>query len=154
VVVREDEPGDKRLVAYVVSDGEGEEETKRLRKYLKERLPDYMAPSAIALLEKMPLTPNGKLDRKALPMSGRESGEGEAAYIAPRTPVEEMLAGIFEDVLKLDRVGIRDNFFEIGGHSLLATRAISRVKNTFEVEIGVRSIFEEATVEGLARRVE
>jgi amino acid adenylation domain-containing protein len=154
VVVREDDHGDKRLVAYVVADGEREEETGRLRKYLKERLPDYMAPSAIIFLEKMPLTPNGKVDRKALPRPGREWGESEAAYVAPRTPVEEMLAGIFEDVLKLDRVGIRDNFFEIGGHSLLATRVTSRVRNALEVEIGVRSVFEEATVEGLARRIE
>jgi acyl carrier protein len=148
VVMREDTPGDKRLVGYVVVEGEKEEEIKGLRKRLKEKLPDYMAPSAIVVVEKMPLTANGKLDRKALPRPKRE--DGEAGYAAPRTAVEEMLAGIFGEALKLDRVSIHDNFFEIGGHSLLATHVISQVREAFGIEIGVSSIFETATVAELA----
>jgi len=156
VVVREEVPGDKRLVGYVVIDGgeEEEKEPKRLRNYLKEKLPDYMIPSAIVALEKMPLTANGKLDRKALPRPWQEPVKSEASFIPPRTLIEEMVAGLFEEVLGLDRVGIHDNFFEMGGHSLLATQVVSRVRKVFGVEIGVKSVFEEENVEGLARRVE
>ena len=152
-VVRKDDHGVEQLVAYLVVDGERKEEMKQLRNLLKEKLPNYMIPMAIMALEKMPLTPNGKLDRKALPSPERERGEIEAANV-PRTPVEELLVGIFQEVLNLDPVGIRDDFFELGGHSLLATQIVSRVKKAFGVEIGVRSIFEEPTVEGLARKVE
>ncbi|HKX31380.1 MAG TPA: amino acid adenylation domain-containing protein [Blastocatellia bacterium] len=125
-----------------------------LRHAVERHLPDYMVPSAVILLERFPMTPNGKLDRKALPApepgdAGRETGPAGL-----RTPVEEMLAGIMEEVLKLDQVGRTDNFFEIGGHSLLATRVVSRVRSTFGVEIEVRSIFETPTAEGLARRIE
>jgi acyl carrier protein len=97
---------------------------------------------------------NGKIDRKRLAMLEGSVRTVEKEYCAPRTPVEEILVGIFEEVLKLDRVGIRDNFFELGGHSLLATQAVSRVRNTFEVEIGVKSLFEAPTAESLARRIE
>ena len=141
VIVREDNPGDKRLVAYVVVEGENEQGTKELRGYLEEKLPYYMMPSAIVLMERMPLTPNGKLDRKALPRPEQMREEGEGSSVGFRTPVEEILAGIFEEALKLNRVGRNDNFFEAGGHSLLATQVVSRVKNRFGVEIGVRSIF-------------
>jgi amino acid adenylation domain-containing protein len=154
VVAREENPGDKRLTAYVVLERGREQEIKGLRKYLKEKLPEYMTPSAIVALEKMPLTPNGKLDRKALPTPGQEGAGDEAGFVAPRTPVEEIVAGLFKSVLEVDRVGVIDNFFEIGGHSLLATRVISRVRATFGVGIGIRSIFEQATVEGLAHRIE
>jgi hypothetical protein len=98
----------------------------------------------------MPMTPNSKVDRRALAAVEVKGSEARTDYVAPRTTVEEILVGIFEEVLKLDRVGIYDNFFEIGGHSLLATRVISRVKSTFDVGIEVRSIFEEATVARLA----
>jgi acyl carrier protein len=121
---------------------------------LKEKLPDYLVPSAIVELEKMPLTPNGKLDRKALPRPEQERGSGAGVEAAAQTPVEEIVIGIFEEVLKVDQAGRSDNFFEIGGHSLLATRAVSRMRDAFGVEIGVRSIFEEPTVAGLARRIE
>jgi amino acid adenylation domain-containing protein len=154
VIARGEEEGDKKLAAYLVSRGDERVAVSELRAYLKQRLPDYMVPASFVMMEKMPLTPNGKLDRKALPIPIDEQGEGEAAYVAPRRPVEEILAGIFEEVLKLDRVRIHDNFFEIGGHSLLATQVISRVRSAFGVEIAVRSIFEDGTVEGLARRVE
>jgi amino acid adenylation domain-containing protein len=152
VVAREDERGGKRLIGYVVCEG-GVSEVE-LKKYLRERAPEYMAPEAILALEEMPLTANGKIDRKRLPMpdgSGREVGQED---VGRRTPVEEIVGGIFEEVLKVDRVGRSENFFEIGGHSLLATRVISRVRTAFGVEIGLGSIFEDPTVRGMARRIE
>jgi amino acid adenylation domain-containing protein len=152
VVVSEDERGGKRLLGYVVVE-EGTTAAE-LKRHVRERLPEYMAPDAILLLEEMPLTANGKIDRKRLPSlkdAGRQIGQ---KYVAPLTPIEEIVAGVFGEVLKLDRVGREDNFFELGGHSLLATQVISRVRNTFGVEIGVGSIFEIATAEGLASRIE
>src|SRR5262249_50811973 len=129
---------------------EGAPSAGELRSYLGEKLPDYMLPAWFVWLERMPLTPNGKVDRQALAALEVRRSEERTGYMAPRTPVEEILVGIFEEVLKLDRVGVHDNFFEIGGHSLLATKVISRVRNTFDVEIEVGSIFREATVAKLA----
>ncbi|HKX30628.1 MAG TPA: amino acid adenylation domain-containing protein, partial [Blastocatellia bacterium] len=154
VIVREDDQGDQRLVAYIVGAIEEEGETKRLREYLKEHLPDYMLPSAIVVMDRMPLRPNGKLDRQALPRPRLERGVGNADGLGESTPVTEIVRGIFEEVLKLDQVGSRDNFFEIGGHSLLATQVVSRVSGVFGVGIGVRSIFEGPTVEAVARNIE
>ena len=148
VVVREDAPGEQRLVAYVV----GEVEAEVVRAYLRQSLPEYMVPAAIVTLERLPLTPNGKLDRKALPAP--EYGSGEERYVAPRTPVEEVLAGTWAEVLHLERVGVEENFFELGGHSLLATRVVSRVRQAFGVELPLRALFEVPTVAGLAGRVE
>jgi amino acid adenylation domain-containing protein len=152
VVAREDEPGDKRLVAYVVPSGEGVE-AATLRAHLQRSLPEYMVPSAYVVLEALPLTPNGKVDRRALP-----APEGDAVvrgeYVAPRTPSEEVLAAIWCEVLKLDRVGVDDNFFKLGGHSLLAMRVIARVREEFEVDLPLRSLFETPGVRELARRVE
>jgi acyl carrier protein len=148
VVVREDVPGEKRLVAYVV----GEAETDALREHLRGTLPDYMVPGAFARLESLPLTPNGKLDRKALPVPEYEADAER--YVAPRTPVEEVLAGIWVEVLRLERVGVRDNFFDLGGHSLLATRMASRIRAVFGVELPLRALFEGPTVAELAVRVE
>jgi amino acid adenylation domain-containing protein len=154
VLAREDSPGDKRLVAYVVPRQEPAPTINELRSFLKEKLPEYMIPSAFVLLDALPLTPNGKLDRQALPAPDQNRPEPEESYIAPRTPVEEMLAEIWAEVLKLDKVGVHDNFFELGGHSLLATQVISRVRNTFLVEVGVRSLFEMPTVAHLAKAIE
>ncbi|MET0398368.1 MAG: amino acid adenylation domain-containing protein, partial [Longimicrobiaceae bacterium] len=152
VVVREDKPGDKRLVAYVVPQ-EGEElSTAELRAGLAERLPEYMVPGAFVTLEKLPLGVSGKVDRRALPAP--ERGGALAAYIAPRTPVEEVLAEIWAEVLKTERVGAGDNFFELGGHSLLATQVISRLRQAFGVEVPLKALFEAPTVAGLAARVE
>jgi acyl carrier protein len=121
-----------------------------LREYVKKKLPEYMAPSWIVMMEEMPLTPNGKVDRRALPDPTVNRIGESASYAPPQTPVEELLVEIYEGVLKVDRVGRDDNFFEIGGHSLLATQVISRVNNTFGMEIGVRTIFEASTVAKLA----
>ncbi|HKX28620.1 MAG TPA: condensation domain-containing protein, partial [Blastocatellia bacterium] len=111
-------------------------------------------PAAFVLMDELPLTPNGKVDRRALPAPEAKTAQERESQAAPRTPVEELLAGIFEEVLNLGRVGRNDNFFELGGHSLLATKIVSRVREAFGAEIGVRDIFEETTVTGLARRIE
>jgi acyl carrier protein len=120
----------------------------RLSESLRQRLPDYMLPSAIVMLDAMPLTVNGKIDRERLPDS--ESRPDVAEYCAPRTPVEEALADIFIQVLKLDRVGVNDNFFQLGGHSLLATRVVVQVREALSVELPLRALFEHPTVAQLA----
>ncbi|REG14198.1 phosphopantetheine binding protein, partial [Archangium gephyra] len=153
VVAREDAPGDKRLVAYAVAKPGYELEAGELRGWVKETLPEYMVPSAVVELKALPLTPNGKVDRKALP-APELSEAREEDFTAPSTPVEEKLASIFEEVLGLERVGARGDFFELGGHSLLATQLVSRVRETFGLELPLRDVFEAPTVEALARRVE
>jgi len=148
VVAREDVPGEKRLVAYVV----GEVEAGVLREHLRRELPEYMVPGAFVVLEQLPLTSTGKLDRKALPVP--EHAGGADRYVAPRTPLEEVLAGIWAEVLKVERVGVTESFFELGGHSLLATRVVSRVREVLSVELPLRALFEGPTVAELAERVE
>ena len=150
VVVREDAPGEKRLVAYVVGRQGPVPAESELRGFLKEQLPDYMVPSAFVLLEALPLTPSGKVDRRALPAPDQVRPELGGAFLAPRTPVEEVLAGIWADVLRLEEVGVHDNFFELGGHSLLATQIMSRLCRTFQVELPLRTLFATPTVAGLA----
>jgi amino acid adenylation domain-containing protein len=153
VVAREDEAGDKRLVAYVVAADAAAVDAGELRAHLKRSLPEYMVPSAYVMLEALPLSPNGKIDRRALPAP--EAGavvRGE--YVAPRTPVEEMLASIWAEVLRLDRVGVTDSFFELGGHSLLAMRVIARMRDALAVELPLRALFESLTVRELAQRAE
>jgi amino acid adenylation domain-containing protein/FkbM family methyltransferase len=153
-VVREDTPGQKRLVAYVVADAQAESAGAELRSFLKERLPDYMVPSAFVMLDRLPLTQNGKVDRRALPAPDPARRDAEDISIAPRTPIEEVLADIFAVVIGIERAGATDNFFDLGGHSLLATLVMSRIRDAFQVELPLRSIFEEPTVAGLARLVE
>jgi amino acid adenylation domain-containing protein len=145
VVAREDAPGDKRLVAYVVGDDAAALETSDLRAHLKRGLPEYMVPSAFVVLDALPLTPNGKVDRKALPVpEGRPAGE--AAYEAPRTPTEQALAEIWAEILRVERVGIHDNFFILGGHSLLATRVIMRTRDRLGMVLPLRTLFESPTI--------
>ncbi|MFL5356884.1 amino acid adenylation domain-containing protein, partial [Archangium sp.] len=153
VVAREDVPGDKRLVAYVVAHQGHPLEVASLRDQLKQRLPAFMVPSAFVVLDALPLTPNGKLDRKALPAPDM-AAETSAAFVAPRTPTEELLAGLMAQVLRLERMGAGDNFFELGGHSLLATQVISRIRAGFGVELPLRALFEAPTVAALASRVD
>ncbi|HEX2077170.1 MAG TPA: amino acid adenylation domain-containing protein, partial [Longimicrobium sp.] len=148
VVMARADAGEQRLVAYVV----GGVEAAELRAHLRRSLPEYMVPSAFVFLDALPLTPNGKVDRKALPAP--ELAPAEDRYVAPRTPVEEVLAGIWAEVLRLERVGANDSFFELGGHSLLATRVVSRVRELFGVELPLRALFEGPTVAELAGRVE
>ena len=125
----------------------------KVRRHLEENLPEYMVSPAFMVLDALPLTPNGKLDRKALPVPDHNRPELEATYVAPRTPTEETLAAIWADVLKLDRVGIHDAFFDLGGHSLLAMQVISRVRNAFQTELPLRALFEAPTIEGLSSEI-
>ncbi|WP_225830130.1 non-ribosomal peptide synthetase [Streptomyces sp. NK08204] len=154
VVVREDQPGDKRLVAYLVTDpaaGPADELRRRLRAALAEKLPDYMVPSAFVFLDALPRTPSGKTDRGALPAPepGQET-RAAAAYVAPRDAEEKALCDLFAQVLNVPRVGIDDSFFALGGHSLLATRLVARIRATLGAEVPVRALFEKQTVAGLA----
>jgi amino acid adenylation domain-containing protein len=150
VLAREDNPGEKRLAAYVVAAPDSTPSANELRSVLQEKLPDYMVPSVFMFLDSLPLTPNGKVDRKALPAPDQSRPELAETYTAPRTRVEQLLAQIWSDVLKLDKVGIHDNFFELGGHSLLATQVMSRIRDAFQMDIPLRTLFDKPTVEELA----
>jgi aspartate racemase len=166
VIVREDAPGDKRLVAYIVLVRSSEFLPRtpypgfapavfEWRRFLLERLPEYMVPSAFVFLDALPLTPNGKVDRRALPAPEQMASESEKPFAAPPTnPVEKTLAGLWSDLLGVESVGIHDDFFELGGHSLLATQLMSRVRDAFQVETPLFHLFETPTVAGLARRIQ
>ena len=154
LTVNEDETGDKRLAAYVVLHGPEAASISELRTYLKEKLPEYMVPQIFVPLAEMPLTPNGKIDRKRLPAAETVTFESGEIFVAPRTQTEELISGIFADVLKLDQVGVNDNFFELGGHSLLATQVISRLRVATGVEVPLRSLFTAPSVADLAASVE
>ncbi|MFJ5673676.1 amino acid adenylation domain-containing protein [Streptomyces sp. NPDC093097] len=150
VLVREDRPGDQRIVAYVsTAEGAAAPDAAALRAHAAEVVPWYMVPSAFVVVEEWPLTPNAKVDRKALPAPEYTTGTGRA----PRTPAEEALCGLTSEVLGLDGVGIDDNFFELGGHSLLANRLTSRIRAAFDVELPMSAVFEAPTVAELAARV-
>ena len=150
VVAREDNMSDKRLVAYVVPNQEQAPTLSELREFVEQKLPSYMVPSTFVLLDALPLTPNGKVDRQALPAPDQARPKLDRAFVAPRTPVEEVLVGIWSEVLGFKQIGIHDNFFELGGHSLLGTRVMSRLRHAFQVELPLRCLFEAPTVAGLA----
>ncbi|MEV4562044.1 amino acid adenylation domain-containing protein, partial [Kitasatospora sp. NPDC049285] len=146
VVVREDRPGDRQLVAYVVGDAAD------LRAHAAGRLPEYMVPAAFVALDVLPLTANGKLDKRALPAPTVQTGGGTGR--GPRSPREEILCRVFAEILAVPRVSIDDDFFELGGHSLLATRLVSRVRSALDVELPIRAVFEHSTVARLARALD
>jgi amino acid adenylation domain-containing protein len=146
VVVHEEEPGGKRLAAYYTTSHGRSISPTELRRQLQDRLPGYMVPAAFVRLEQMPLTPNGKIDRTALPPPETSAFAVHDGCVAPRTPEEELLCGIWADVLQLERVGIHDNFFEIGGHSLLATLVVSRIREAFKIDLPLRAMFEHPTI--------
>jgi amino acid adenylation domain-containing protein len=152
VIAREDERGSTRLIAYVVSNN-GELQTADLRHYLKQRLAEYMVPSGFVVLDMLPRTPNGKVDRRALPDSdGARADDGEV-YIAPRSSMERTIAGIWQDLLKLEKVGMNDNFFGLGGHSLLLVHAQSKVTEALRVKISMVEMFKYPTVSALAEHL-
>ena len=149
VIAREDRPGDKRLVGYVTETGTVD--PAGIRAALAERLPAYMVPAAVVVLDALPLTVNGKLDTRALPAP--EYTDTGAGYRAPATPVEEILAGIYAQVLGLERVGVDDSFFDLGGDSLSAMRVIAAINTSLDAGLAVRTLFEAPTVAQLAPRI-
>ncbi|MBB6249458.1 non-ribosomal peptide synthetase, partial [Rhodanobacter sp. A1T4] len=153
VLAREDNVGDKRLVAYLVAhERQGLPEAAQLRTVLSQTLPEYMVPSYFVTLDRIPLTPNGKVDRKALPAP--DMTRSDVGYVASRTPSEEIMAGLWAELLKLDKVGIHDDFFALGGHSLLATQLISRIRRSeLKVELPLRALFEAPTIAALMLKV-
>ncbi|HTL18654.1 MAG TPA: amino acid adenylation domain-containing protein, partial [Patescibacteria group bacterium] len=150
VVAREDEPGDKRLVAYLVAQPGSALTTESLKAKIRSELPDYMMPSDFVFLDTMPLTPNGKIDRKALPAPADRSPQDRSDLVAPRNDLEERLAGIWCEVLALKQVGVKDNFFDLGGHSLLAVRIVSAIRDKLHVELPISALFSSPTIEKLA----
>ncbi|MCF5434524.1 amino acid adenylation domain-containing protein, partial [Pseudomonas syringae] len=152
VLVREHRPGDKRLVAYLTAQEGAVLSAAQLREQLSQGLAEYMIPSAFVTLTHFPLTPNGKLDRRALP-APEDDAYASRDYEAPAGEVEHALAEIWQALLGLERVGRHDHFFELGGHSLLAVQLVSRLRQRFEVEVALRDVFAEPTLQGLARRV-
>jgi acyl carrier protein len=136
------------LVAYIVS--RGGVDVPELRRHLVETLPEYMVPAVFIQLPALPLTSNGKVDRRALPSPSEETNMGASDHVAPANPVEERLAALWAGVLQRERVSVRDNFFELGGHSLLATQLVARVREAFGVELPLRHVFEAPTVEAFA----
>ena len=157
VLAREDERGDKRLVAYVIpvelSVAKTSPSAESLRAYLKSALPDYMIPSAFVMLERFPLTSNGKLDRHALPAPER-GAYASGDYEAPDAEIEKAVAEIWQEVLQVDRVSRRDNFFELGGHSLLCVRLMAKVQERFAIELSLHGVFQHPTVHEMSRLVE
>jgi acyl carrier protein len=154
VIPTEDSHGDRQLVAYLVISQNPSPSTSEIRGFLKQKLPEYMIPSAFVFLNAVPRTPNGKVDRRALPAPDAVRPDLEEAFVAPRNQSEELVAGIWRDVLRLERIGVHDSFFELGGHSLLVIRIVSRIREVFEVELAVRSLFETPTIAGLTELIE
>ncbi len=152
VAARKDHQDDVRLAAYVVSNAR-RPAIEDLRAYLRKLLPDYMVPSAFAFLDAIPLTPNGKVDREALPIPGADLPDLPDGYVAPRNHVEQVMAEIWAEVLGVEKVGVFDHFFELGGHSISATRLIARLKSAFQVDLPLKSIFIEPTIAGMSEHL-
>jgi len=152
-LAREDKPGEKQLVAYFVAAEESAPSFDDLRRFLKEKLPEYMVPSAFVAMQSLPLTPNGKLDRTALPAPGRQR-QLQEAYVPPRSATECAIVEIWRSVLDLEKIGIHDDFFELGGHSLLATQVVARLRKHFGLQLPLHYMFESPTVIEMADRIE
>jgi hypothetical protein len=153
VLAREDLPGDKRLVAYVVPAAGRAVNTLELRRFLQDRLPEYMVPSAFVVLDALPLTLNGKVDRNALPATDGSRPQLEHSYVAPRTKMQRMVSATWRDVLRLERVGVHDNFFDLGGHSLLIIRLQSRLEETLQKPVSIVDLFRFPTVAAFAEHL-
>jgi amino acid adenylation domain-containing protein/non-ribosomal peptide synthase protein (TIGR01720 family) len=154
VLGREDAAGEMRLVAYVVAEKGAAPAAEDLRSFLKLKLPEHMVPSAFVFLEALPVTANGKLDRRALPVPEDAASEPAVMSVGPRAPLEEELAAIWREVLGVESLGVHDDFFQLGGHSLRATQVMSRVRSVFQVELPIRSLYEKPTVAALAEALE
>jgi acyl carrier protein len=154
VLAREDIPGDKRLVAYLIAKRDATLSLDHLRHYLQEYLPEYMIPSAFVVLEQFPLTPNGKVDRRALPIPDPQSSRSQSSILGPRTPTEATLLAIWSEVLRISPISVEDDFFKLGGHSLLAIQVISRIGRAFNREIQLQSLFEHSTIAQLAEYID
>jgi len=154
VVVQADASGNKYIIAYIVLEGEQMPGGGELRTLLKQKLPEYMIPSTFMILDALPLSPNGKLDRNALPAPDSEKSLRETSRVAPRTPLEEELASIWRQILNIEQVGVYDDFFEIGGHSLLVTQVIARVRDTCHVDLPLQVMFKTPTIAALAEAIE
>jgi amino acid adenylation domain-containing protein len=150
VVNRQDLPGDGRLIAYVVARSSPGPTSPELRSFARAKLPTFMIPSTFILLDAMPMTPGGKIDRRALPEPVSAEREEDHAHVSPRTPVEQELVGMWGEVLGVEKVGVTDNFFDLGGHSLLATQLVSRVRKTFHTEVSLKDLFDTPTVADVA----
>ncbi|MEH1882693.1 amino acid adenylation domain-containing protein [Nostoc sp.] len=153
VIAREDIPGDKRLIAYIVPNQKLDLSVTTLKGFLQEKLPSYMVPAAFVILDSLPLTPNGKVDRRNLPACDRTRPDLEETFVAARNPIEKTLAVIWTELLGLERIGVNDNFFCLGGHSLIATQILSRVREVFQVELSFQQIFANPTIAGLAQLI-
>jgi amino acid adenylation domain-containing protein len=153
VIAREDVPGDQRLVAYFVQNSQCQLALD-LREFLEKKLPEYMIPAAFVALEALPITPNGKLDRQALPAPEGTQLLSQSDFIAPSTAIEETLVNIWTEILGIENIGIHHNFFNLGGNSLLATRLVSQIRQAFQIELPLRRIFEKPTIAGLAKDIE
>jgi hypothetical protein len=149
VTMHDDGKGDKRLAAYLTLQPGRSANAREMRNHLRERLPDYMSPSWFVVLDSLPLTSTGKINRQALPVPTDTNLAAEQEYVGPRSPAEEIVAAIFAELLQAERIGILDNFFECGGHSLLAVQLASRLRETFQVEVGLRAIFDDPTPAGV-----
>jgi acyl carrier protein len=152
VMAREDVPGNKYLVAYVVPHENASPPVSEWREFLKGRLPEYMVPVAFMTLNELPLTSNGKVNRRAFPVPERVGSEN--SYVAPRNELEQTIANIWQTLLALERVGIHENFFEVGGHSLLAFHLVLKLTDTLKIEFPLRSLFEYPTIAELAEVIE
>lgn len=153
VLAKPDTSGNKRLIAYVVTQPNQTADALTLRAFLKDRLPEYMVPALVMLLDEMPLTPSGKINRRALPEPDESTRAIVQEFVAPRTAVEAVVAKVWSEILSVERVGVNDNFFDLGGHSLLATQVISRLKSSFKVNLPLRTLFESPTVAELSAAI-
>ncbi|HEX6287892.1 MAG TPA: phosphopantetheine-binding protein, partial [Herpetosiphonaceae bacterium] len=162
VIAREDTPGNKRLVAYVVAEhgtktkeqpANADLSGSELRRFLQGMLPSYMVPSAFVLLEALPLTPNGKVDRRALPKPDSAHRDSEAAYVAPETQLEQILAAIWQEVLQIEMVGMEDNFFDIGGSSIHVVQVHSKLREHLGRDVPIIDMFKYPTIGSLAKHL-
>jgi acyl carrier protein len=153
VVVREEVEGDQRLVAYIVAESDTQVRVDEIRGYLRRRIPEYMMPQAYVEMARMPVTGNGKVDRGRLPEVGRERPELEEEYVGPRSEMEEVVAGVWREVLGVERVGMRDNFFDVGGHSLLMVEVKERLGKEVGREVKLIELFQYPTIDSLVEHL-